>query len=158
MINSKIITLYMPQENLLWVHWTHILLAQCPRLTLLFPFHRDLYFSWRSRTRQGTWALFPGGIISDSLFFPFVSMKHCISKENPSSSLSSCWKLGEHDVLVGDHLLWSDRTVRLFMKALKCRCKNLEAALEWAQKTLEVNCLSKWAKSLRSLQEILMGS
>lgn len=117
----------------------------------------SLFFLEVPHSPPGTWALFPGGIISDSLFCPFFSMKHCISKENPSPSLSSCWELGEHDVLVGDDLLGSGRTVRLFMKALKRQCKNLEAALELAQKTLEVNCLSKRAKSLRSLQEILMG-
>lgn len=161
MINSKIITLYMPQENLLWVHRTHILLAQCPRLTLLSHFHRDLYFSWRSRTHHhGLYLLevesqipFPHPLGQyETLHFKGISVTIIVQPVQ-----SDCWKRGEYDALVGDDLLWSGGAVRLFMKALKRRCKNLEAALELAQKSLEVNCLSKRAKTLWSLQEILMG-
>lgn len=126
MINSKIITLYMPQDRQSTiVNWTHILLGLSHRLILLVHFHWDAYFSWRPWSYKvlSTYFISRSHNLSPLLFLHATIGTISVPKEIRHHFYPACRTCSEFEVFVCDGLLCSGCPVLLFMKSLKCWCK-----------------------------------
>lgn len=158
MINSKITTLYMPQERLIYCEYTeHI-----------------FYFQYLSDQLSCfifiVILIFPRGPVSTE-YSPVLYVQESEAKVHflcvlDSRKDSVRHHLGLYKWAVGTavNLMYSFAMTCSDQAAQSCCLwnhlsdgANSEAALELVQKTPAINCLSKQAKTSRPLQEILMG-